>query len=120
MLNWLRGLFNHEPVTLTIVRRYQDACGQNVGELYRNGVCIGYSLDSFPLDIVSLLPQYDTFDLEHEFLAPMVADRIRVGSMVPADNDSVRAMISRIPRKNIRVAFQNHFVEHVLYAQVNV
>ena len=120
MLNWLRGLLDRTPCNLDIVRRYQDAQGHNVGELYRDGVCIGYSLDSFPLDTVSLLLQYDTLDLEHEFLVPMLPNRIRVGSMEPTHNDAVREMIARIPRKNIRITFQNRFVEHVLDTQVNV
>jgi hypothetical protein len=118
MLNWLRGLFDRTPVLLTIVRRYQDAQGHNVGELYRSGICIGCSLDSF-----SLYPgELDAarLDLAHDFLAPMGIDTLRVGSMVPADNDAVCRTISHIPRKNIRLSFQNRFVEHVLYAQVNV
>lgn len=116
LYTWLRGLFNHTPVVLTIVRRYQDAQGQNVGELYRNGVCIGYSLDSFPLSAITLWDneRLYAFDLKHDFLAPMQPNRIRVGAMEPEHNDSVRKMIARIPRKNIHASFQNRFIERVI------
>src|ERR1035437_10274068 len=109
MLNWLRGLFNHELVMLTIVRRYQDAQGHNVGELYKYEYdtvrdmavyrLIGCSLDSFSICIneASLLDASHALDLTHDFLAPMMLDTLRVGAMVPADNDNVRRMIGRIP-----------------------
>jgi|ERR1019366_4445098 hypothetical protein len=121
LYNWLRGLFDHRLVMLTIVRRYRDAQGHNVGELYRYdtfaGVgayrLIGCSLDSFPLELGSLSIN-DTIDLTHDFLAPMDANTLRVGAAVPADNDAVRRMIAYIPRKNIRLSISNRFVEHIM------
>jgi len=120
----LRGWFNHEPVHLAIVRRYQDAQGHNVGELYKYdtfaGVgcyrLVGCSLDSFPLDLgsLSLGDEPGSLDLLHDFLAPMAANTFRVGAAEPENNESVRRMIGRIPRRNIRLVIQNRFIEHVL------
>ena len=122
--NWLRGLFNHDLVMLTIVRRYQDAQKHNVGELYMYSTfagigayrLIGCSLDSFPLDLaaLSLLDEPDALDLKWDFLASMGCNRMRVGAALPEDNESVRRMIRRIPRHNIRIVISNRFVEHVM------
>jgi hypothetical protein len=122
--NWLRGLFDHRLVMLTIVRRYQDAQGHNVGELYMYSTLlgvgayrlIGCSLDSFPLDLTELsqLDESGALDLVHDFLAPMGAYTLRVGAPEPQDNDTVRRMIAYIPRKNIRLNISNRFVEHVI------
>lgn len=118
------SLFDYMPVDLAIVRRYQDANHNNVGELYRydtfQGIgsykLIGVSLDSFPLDtcMLSLASQPSALDLAHDFLAPMAANTLRVGAAQPCDNDSVRDMIAGIPRRNIRVSIQNRFIEYVL------
>jgi hypothetical protein len=124
LYNWLINIFNYEPVHLAIVRRYQDAQGHNVGELYLYGVfagvgscrMIGCSLDSLPLDLtaLSLLDEPDALDLEHDFLAPMAVNTLRVGAAEPKDNDAIRNIIRRIPRRNIRIVLQNRFVEHIL------
>jgi hypothetical protein len=117
----IRNFFSSEFITLTIVRRYQDAQGHNVGELYMYSMThdigayrlIGCSLDSFPIDACAVWVE-DALDLEHDFLAPMSYNTLRVGAAEPADNNNVRTMIGRLPRKNMRVSFQNRFIEHVI------
>lgn len=121
---WLCGLFDSRPVHLAIARRYQDAQGHNVGELYKYDTfsghgayrLVGCSLDSFPLDLssLSLGDEPTALDLQNDFLAPMMPNTLRVGAAEPKDNDAVREMIRRIPRKNIRLVIQNKFVEHVM------
>lgn len=123
LLAFIRSLFASAPVHLAIVRRYQDAQGHNVGELYmeqeQNGVksyrMIGASLDSFPLDLVALYQGADEWlDTERDFLAPMPIDTVRVGALDPRQNDDVRAMIARLPRRAMQVVVQNRFIEYVL------
>lgn len=120
----LHGLFNHELVHLAVVRRYADANGHYIGELYMYGTfagvgaykMIGASLDSFPLELgsLSLADEPGALDLLHDFLAPMGANTLRVGATEPKDNMSVRCMIGRIPRRNIRLVIQNRFIQYVL------
>ena len=124
LFNFIRGLFDRSPVHLAIVRRYRDANGNYVGELYKYdtfaGVgsyrMIGCSLDSFSLDLssLSLGDEPSALDLEHDFLAPLPADTLRVGAAEPRDNESVRRMIGRLPRRNIRLVIQNKFIEHIM------
>jgi hypothetical protein len=126
-LTWLRGLFDRRPVHLAIVRRYTDANNNFVGELYKYdtfaGVgsyrLVGCSLDSLAFDLgaLCLADEPKTLDVAHDFLAPMPANTLRVGAAEPKDNDAVRAMIGRIPRRNIRLVVQNKFIEHVLEAK---
>ena len=121
---WLRSLFDRTPVHLAIVRRYVDANGSFVGELYKYdtfaGVgtyrLVGCSLDTLPFDMgsLSLADEPNALDLLHDFLAPMPANTLRVGATTPADNESVRQMIGKLSRKNIRLVIQNKFIEHVL------
>jgi hypothetical protein len=124
LLTWLRGLISREPVHLAVVRRYADANGHYVGELYKYdtfaGVgcyrLVGCSLDSLPLDMgsLSLGDEPQTLDLEHDFLAALEPNRLRVGAAEPKDNPFVIAMIRRIPCKNIRLVIQNKFIEYVM------
>jgi len=111
-IGWLRdlfasldSLFDSSPIQLTIVRRYADANGCYVGELYMfnafAGVpgyrLVGCTLDAFPFDLVglSLGDEPGALDLQHDFLAPMVANTFRVGALRPEDNDSVKIMIGQ-------------------------
>lgn len=124
LYTWLRGFFDRSPVHLAIVRRYRDANGHFVGELYLYGTfagvgtyrMVGCSLDSFPLKLgsLSLGDEPGTLDLLHDFLAPMGANTLRVGAAEPKDNENVRQMIGEIPRRNIRLVIQNRFIEHVM------
>jgi len=123
-LVWLGNLFRRSLVHLAIVRRYRDANGHYVGELYKYdtfaGVgcysMIGCSLDAFPLELgsLSLGDEPSALDLRHDFLAPMAANTLRVGAATPEDNERIKRTIARIPRKNIRLVIQNKFIEHVL------
>jgi hypothetical protein len=124
LLGWLRGLFDRSPVHLAIVRRYKDANGHYVGELYMYGTfagvgsyrMVGCSLDSFPLELgsLSLGDEPGALDLLHDFMAPMQPNTLRVGAPEPKDNDNVRRMIGKLPRRNIRLVLQNKFIEHAL------
>jgi hypothetical protein len=124
LLDFVRSLFHRAPVKLAIVRRYADANGSYVGELYIEGTIagvsayrmIGASLDSFPLNASRLLEgePYYAIDTDNDFLAPMPPIRIRVGAMDPRDNDAVRRMVGRLPRRRMTIVIQNRFIEHVL------
>jgi hypothetical protein len=127
---WLVGLFDRHPIRLAIVRRYADANGNYVGELYMEGTfagvsayrMIGVSLDSLPLEWADMqgitAKQEFLLDTKHDFLAFMPPETIRVGAIDPAENDKVRAMIGRLPRKRISLIIQNRFIEHVLMKKI--
>jgi|ERR1019366_1631754 hypothetical protein len=126
LYDFIVGLFVRKPVFLVIVRRYQDANRNNVGELYlehiQNGKLvyrmIGVSLDSFSLDLVGLYQGADTWlDTRHDFLDPLPPATVRVGALDPKDNDAVRKMVARLPQRALRVIVQNRFIEHVLGAK---
>lgn len=124
LYNYIRGIFNRTPVHLAIVRRYRDANGHYVGELYMYGTfagigsyrMVGCSLDSFPFDLgsLSLGDEPNALDLANDFLAPLPPNTFRVGAAEPRNNDAVRKMIARLPRRSIRLVIQNKFIEHVL------
>jgi hypothetical protein len=124
LFDWLYRLFDTTPCHIAIVRRYADCNGSFVGELYLYSVLagigsyrlVGCSLDSFPLDLgsLSLGDAPHALDLVHDFLEPMPRNTLRVGAPIPVDNDTVRRMISNIPRRNIRLVIQNKFIEYVL------
>jgi hypothetical protein len=129
MIRWFLNLFSRKPVRMAIVRRYADANGNYVGELYiereRRGVksfeMVGASLDSMPLLPIPTANDHglrvgDAFDLDtrHDFLAPMPRHVLRVGALDPLENDKVRSMVAGLPRKNMRVVVQNRFIEHVM------
>jgi len=127
LVDFIRNLFVPQPVHLAIVRKYQDAQGHNVGELYmeqtikrkhdelRGYTMIGVSLDSFSLDLLGLYEgASDWLDTRNDFLAPMEPNTIRVGALDPKDNDEVRRMIAKLPKRAMRVVVQNRFIEHVL------
>jgi len=81
---------------------------------------IGMSLDSFPLDLkaVAMYESSNVLDLKHDFLAPMGKNTLRVGAVEPKDNEQMSRMMGKMPRRNIRVAIQNRFVEHVLKTRI--
>lgn len=118
--SWIVGLLNPKPVKLAIVRRYTDANGAYVGELYlyqdygriTGYAMIGMSLDTLPLDTSETT--VFTLDMGNDFLAPIPPMTLRVGAMEPRDNDAVRLMICRLPRRNMSLQIQNRFIEHIL------
>ena len=118
-LNAAYQLFDFSPVHLTIVRKYTDANGHYIGELYlelpdRHGYrMVGVSLDSLPLDYTG--SKIWKLDTAHDFLAlPMPRNTVRVGASYPEGNDYVRKYIGRLPRWNMSLMVQNIFIEYVL------
>jgi hypothetical protein len=121
LYNWFRGLFDSTPVHLAIVRRYADANGNYVGELYVEQThravssygMVGASLDSLALDFKQESMVWG-LDTRNDFLAPLPRSTVRVGAFDPRDNDSVRKMVAALPRHRIKLVVQNRFIEHVL------
>ena len=126
MVGWLQSLFKVKPVRLAIVRRYEDANGNYVGELYleqeQKGVfsyrMIGASLDSMPFEVGTLHGMASWLDTHNDFLAYMPENRIRVGALDPKDNDAVRLMVAKLPKRNMSLTVQNGFIEHVMEKRV--
>lgn len=135
-LDYLRQLYEYacaglarHPTRLAVVRRYQDANGYFVGELYlermRFGInayeMIGASLDNMPLDygMRSLIDRRGLFTLDttHDFLDLMFPNTLRVGSLTPKDNEAVRKLVRRLPKRNMTLVIQNRFIEAILGLQ---
>jgi hypothetical protein len=128
LISLIRRLLTwHAPKTysLAIVRRYTDANGSFVGELYLLGSfagvlgyrMIGVSLDTLPFDCQNGAPSFD-LDTEHDFLGPMPVGCLRVGAQDPRDNDAVRDSVARLARTGtISLQVQNRFIEHVMVSK---
>ena len=122
----LAGLFRHGPVRLAIVRRYADANGSYVGELYLEGTLagvsayrlVGASLDTLPLILDGIQTDVFALDTHNDFLAVMPPMTVRVGANEPKDNETVKKMIRRLPRHSMTLIVQNRFIEHVMEKQV--
>lgn len=125
-LTWLKSLFSRlkrrKAYSLAIVRRYADANGAFVGELYLLGTfCgvlnynqIGMSLDTLPFDCANGVPSFD-LDTDNDFLRPMPSMCVRIGAQDPQDTDCVRAHVRRLATEGrIELKVQNRFVEHVM------
>ena len=116
-----RWLTDFRPVRLAVVRKYRDANGYNVGELYlydpgQNAyLMVGASLDTWPLDVAVV--DEPAMDTERSFLDPMPPLTLRVGSQTPSMNELVKSTFRHTPRRNMSVAVQNRFVEHILEGQ---
>lgn len=123
-LAWLLG--PAEPARLAVVRRYVDANGSYVGELYlyeevkrrhdmvTGYVMIGASLDSLPFDLAGKELTIFGLDTYNDFLQPLPPMTLRVGSLEPKDNDAVRRRVAKLPRKGMTLLVQNGFIEHVM------
>jgi hypothetical protein len=119
LFDFIRALLVREPIRLAIVRRYCDANGSYVGELYlgqKTAAGIGYqmvgmSLDTLPYSVILDDRIGDELDTRHDFLAPMPPMTVRVGAMDPRDNDRVRTMVARLPRQSMTLSIQNRFIE---------
>ena len=122
--NWIYAQLDPAPIRLAVVRKYLDANGSYVGELYleesfagmRAYKMIGVSLDTLPLAAGDSFPGRVDFALDtaNDFLAFMPPLTLRVGAIDPLDNDAVRQRIARLPRRRLVLAVQNRFIEHVL------
>lgn len=125
-LGWIDRLVRREPVRLAVVRRYRDANGAFVGELYlhettyrKHDIVTGYtmigaSLDTLPLGLTDVETDVFELDTDKDFLSYMPPMTLRVGGLEPKDNDGVRAMVSRMPRRGMTLLVQNRFIEHVM------
>lgn len=107
---------------LTIVRRYADAQGHYIGELYegngRNALMIGASCDNFPLD-QDTRPEMANPKIcwRHSFLEPLPENTVRVGSFEPQLNGFVQRYMARRRFCITRLLVLNRFVEHVMEAK---
>jgi hypothetical protein len=100
---------------LTVVRRYADAQGNYIGELYENGRMIGASCDSWPLDADTRpMPMHPKICWSKSFLDPLPKNTLRIGSFDPTDNADVQAYVAKRRFLPLRVVVLNRFVEHVL------
>src|SRR5260221_10981068 len=84
---YIKGPFRPKKTySMTIVRRYADANGSYVGELYLLGLfmgtlqysMIGVSLDTLPLEAKNVMSF--ELDVENDFLKPMPKGCVRVGA----------------------------------------
>jgi len=108
-----------EIVTFTVVRRYVDAQGHYIGELYDgsdpDSKMIGASCDSWPLNAdTSPLPDNPRVCWRLSFLDPLPVNTLRVGALEPKDNAKVQAYVSMKRFNTMRVSVHNRFVEHVM------
>jgi hypothetical protein len=116
---WFVALHPFDTFKLTIVRRYADAQGNYIGELYEGDGAtarmIGASCDNWPLDAdVSPLPMHPRICWSKSFLDPLPKNTLRVGAMEPQDNEDVQAYIAARRFAPLRVTVLNRFVEYVL------
>jgi hypothetical protein len=127
LADFIWGCFKREPVRLAIVRKYVDANGAYVGELYlydtiaqKNGLYVGYSmigasLDTLPLGYTGNMTEGFILDAEHDFLRlPMPPNVVRVGGLTPLDDIRVRRDMYKLRHRPIELIVQNRFIEHIL------
>lgn len=122
ILTWFNNLIHPRPIKLAIVRRYADANGSYVGELYLEQknkhftgyTMIGASLDTLPLDLGVEQTTVFALDTKNDFLVPMPSMTLRVGALDPRDNKNVQRMVRKLPRYRMTLVVQNRFIERVL------
>jgi hypothetical protein len=114
-------LFDFTAVKLAIVRRYPDANGNYIGELYLLDqnvrghdvyMMIGASLDNLPLEYKG--GRLWNVDTENDFLAYLPPNTLRVGALEPLDNEYVQRRIAHLPYWNRKIIIQNRFIETIL------
>ena len=124
MLSFLKAIayFLCHPfdiVKLTIVRRYVDAQGHYIGELYegagRYSRMIGATCDNMSLNADMATYGVDPFICySKSFLDPLPAYTLRVGALEPSFNAIVQEYIALRRFNRVRVIVLNRFVEHVM------
>jgi hypothetical protein len=108
-----------DVVSLTIVRRYVDAQGNYIGELYegadRTAHMIGATCDNLPLD-ADTTPLKGTPRLcaMYSFLDPLPVNTLRVGAMEPMDHAGLQAYICLRRFNTLKIIVLNRFVEHIM------
>ena len=125
MLDAFLRLIGREPCRLAVVRKYMDANGAYVGELYvwakiarkydtlEGYVMIGATLDTLPFDTTA----WDSgrLDTVNSFLEPMQRNRLRVGGLVPEDDAMVRKTVRAMAfMRPLEVGIQNRFIEYAM------
>lgn len=120
---WFTAMHPFEMFHLTVVRRYADAQGNYIGELYEGdgptARMIGASCDNWPLDAdVSPIPMHPKVCWVKSFLDPLPRNTLRVGAMEPQDNEDVQAYVARRRFLPFRVTVCNRFVEHILEKKI--
>lgn len=127
IVSFVKQLFKRrrKAYSLAIVRRYTDANGSFVGEIYLLGTFagvlgyqqIGMSLDTLPFDAKDVTAF--NLDTEHDFLFPMPEGCMRVGAQDPRDNDTVRRHVARLASGgSLSLQVQNRFVEYVMERKI--
>lgn len=124
MLSFIKAIlyFIRHPFStleLTIVRRYADAQGHYIGELYkgkdRDAHMIGASCDNWPLNAnTHALLDKPSLCWRYSFLDPLPGNTLRVGSFDPKDNARVQTYIAMHRFNRVNIVVLNRFVEHVL------
>lgn len=116
------ALFHRETLRLTIVRRYVDAQGHYIGELYvgegREAKMIGMACDNLPFD-AETKKIYSLVNLcySYSFLDRLPPQTIRVGGTEPKDHSATQEYMKLRRYCKIRVTVLNRFVEYVLEKQ---
>lgn len=116
---WHTAMHPFDVVYLTVVRRYVDAQGHYIGELYegngRESRMIGASCDNWPLDAdTKPLPGFPNVCWRKSFLESLPANTLRVGALEPQDNAKVQEYVAMRRFLPLRITIANRFVEHVL------
>lgn len=117
---WYTAMHPFEVFHLTVVRRYVDAQGNYIGELYEEigpytSRMIGMSCDNWPLDAdISPIPLYPKVCYTKSFLDALPKNTLRVGAMAPQDNVDVQAYVGCRRFLPLRVTVLNRFVEHIM------
>ena len=104
---------------LTIVRRYADAQGHYIGELYegvdRSSRMIGASCDNWPLNAdVQPISGKPRICYKQSFLDPLPLNTLRVGAFEPKDNAKVQDYIAMRRFNTVKLTVHNRFCEYVL------
>lgn len=112
---WFVATHPFDLFKITVVRRYADAQGNFIGELYEDNRMIGASCDNWPIDAdCKPIPMHPKVCWSRSFLDPLPGNTLRVGAMEPQDNADVQAYVARRRFLPLRVTVLNRFVEHVL------
>ena|SRR5665213_496157 len=104
-----------DTFNVTIVRRYADAQGHYIGELYENDRMIGASCDNWPLDAdICTMLAHPRLCYRKSFLEPLPLNTLRVGAFMPNLNAIVQEYCALRRFLPLRVTVRNRFVEHVM------
>jgi hypothetical protein len=104
-----------DTFNVTIVRRYADAQGHFIGELYQDERMIGASCDNWPLNAdMETYGVRPSLCYRKSFLEPLPSNTLRVGAFEPSLNAIVQEYVALRRFLPLRVMVHNRFVEHVM------